>query len=82
MTDSAGGAGAMQSSVECVARGAPEAIRVDLHMLILFGARERTEQEYRRLRGAAGLWMGQVFPTASPTAVGVIEATPAEEERT
>ena len=29
----------------------PAAIRMDLHMLILLGARERTEAEFRRLLG-------------------------------
>jgi precorrin-6B methylase 2 len=59
------------------ARDAPEAIRMDLHMLVLFGARERTEEEYRRLLSAAGLDLRRVVPTASPAAVGVIEAFPA-----
>jgi len=62
------------------ARDAPEAIRMDLHMLVLFGARERTEEEYRRVLSAAGLDLRRVVPTASPTAVGVIEAFPAEAE--
>ena len=60
------------------ARDAPEAIRMDLHMLLLFGAaRERTETEYRRLLAAAGLDLRQVVPTTSPANLGVIEAFPA-----
>jgi hypothetical protein len=59
------------------ARDAPEAIRMDLHMLVLFGARERTEAEYRRLLTAAGLDLRRVVPTASPAALAVIEAFPA-----
>jgi hypothetical protein len=58
------------------ARDAPEAIRMDLHMLILFGARERTEREYRRLLRAAGLELQRIVPTVSPAALSVIEATP------
>ena len=57
------------------ARESPEAIRMDLHMLILLGARERTEAEYRRLLAAAGLTLQRVFPTASPAGVSVLEAT-------
>jgi hypothetical protein len=32
----------------------PEAIRMDIHMLMLFGARERTDAEYRALLDGAG----------------------------
>jgi hypothetical protein len=53
---------------------APEAIRMDLYMLILFGARERTEEEYRRLLAAAGLALRRVTATASPTGLSVLEA--------
>jgi O-methyltransferase domain/Dimerisation domain len=59
------------------ARDAPEAIRMDLHMMVLLGARERTEAEYRRLLAAAGLHLRRVVPTASPAALGVVEAVPA-----
>ena len=48
---------------------------MDLHMLILLGARERTEAEYRRLLAAAGLSLQRVVPTASPAGVSVLEAT-------
>ena len=57
------------------AREAPEAIRMDLHMLILLGARERTEAEYRRLLAQAGLTLRNVVPTASPAGLSVLEAT-------
>ena len=56
------------------AREGPEAIRMDLHMLILMGARERTEAEYRRLLADAGLTLRRVFPTASPAGLSVLEA--------
>jgi hypothetical protein len=36
------------------ARDRPDAIRMDLQMLILLGARERTEAEFRRLLGEHG----------------------------
>jgi hypothetical protein len=55
----------------------PEAIRMDLHMLMLLGARERTEAELRRLLGAAGFVLASVAPTGSPAGLSVIEATPA-----
>ena len=57
------------------ARERPDAIRMDLHMLILLGARERTEAEFRRLLGDAGLELTRVLPTASPAGLAVIEAT-------
>ena len=56
------------------ARERPEAIRMDLHMLILMGARERTAAEYRRLLAHAGLSLQRVFPTASPAGLSVLEA--------
>ena len=36
------------------AKDGPFAIRMDLHMLLLLGARERTEAEFRALLGGAG----------------------------
>ena len=56
------------------ARDAPEAIRMDLHMLILFGGRERTAAEYRDLLAAAGLELRRIVPTRSPTGLSVVEA--------
>jgi SAM-dependent methyltransferase len=52
----------------------PEAIRMDVHMLMLFGARERTEAEYRALLDSAGLALGRVHPTGSPAGLSVLEA--------
>jgi hypothetical protein len=57
------------------AQDRPEAIRMDLHMLMLLGARERTEAEFRRLLGSAGLEVRRVVPTRSPAGLSVIEAT-------
>ena len=45
------------------ARDGPEAIRMDLHMLMLFGARERTEAEFRDLLAGAGFDLRRVVPT-------------------
>jgi hypothetical protein len=59
------------------ARDGPEAIRMDLHMLVLFGARERTEAQYGRLLAGAGLELRRVVPTGSAASLGVIEALPA-----
>jgi hypothetical protein len=53
----------------------PEAIRMDLHMLTLLGARERTEAEFRRLLAAVGLTVQRVVPTRSPAGLSVVEAT-------
>ncbi len=55
----------------------PAAIRMDLHMLLLLGARERTEAEFRRLLLDGGFRVRRVVMTASPAGLGVIEATPA-----
>jgi hypothetical protein len=48
---------------------------VDLHMLVLFGARERTAAEYGALLEAAGFDSGTLLTTESPW--DVIEARPA-----
>ena len=53
----------------------PEAVRMDLHMLTLLGARERTEAEFRRLLADAGLTLRRVAPTRSRAGLSVIEAT-------
>jgi SAM-dependent methyltransferase len=55
----------------------PAAIRMDLHMLVLLGARERTLAELRVLLEGAGFRLGRVAPTASPTGLAVVEALPA-----
>jgi predicted O-methyltransferase YrrM len=57
------------------AQDGPEAIRMDLHMLMLFGARERTEEEFRGLLAAAGFALRRVVPTRSPTGLSVLEAS-------
>jgi hypothetical protein len=60
------------------ARDQPAVIRMDLHMLVLLGARERTEAQYRRLLGESGFRVVRVVPTASPAGLSVIEAVPAD----
>jgi hypothetical protein len=52
----------------------PFAIRMDLHMLLLLGARERTEAEFRELLARAGFSLARVFATGSPAGLGIIEA--------
>ena len=54
----------------------PFAIRMDLHMLLLLGARERTEAEFRALLTRAGFDLVRTVPTGSPAGLGVIEAKP------
>jgi hypothetical protein len=56
------------------AADAPEVIRMDLHMLILLGARERTEAGFRRLLGDAGFTVQRVVPIASAAGLGIVEA--------
>jgi hypothetical protein len=52
----------------------PAAIRMDLHMMMLLGSRERTEGEFRRLLSDAGFAVRQVTMTSSPVGLAVIEA--------
>ena len=52
----------------------PAAIRMDLHMLMLLGARERTEAEFGALLARAGFELRRAIPTGSPAGLGVIEA--------
>jgi hypothetical protein len=59
------------------AKDLPGAIRMDLHMLVLLGARERTEAEFRALLASAGLEVRRVVPTGSPAGLSVIEAATA-----
>ena len=56
------------------ARDAPEVIRMDVHMLILLGASERTEAGFRRLLGDAGFTVQRVVRFASSAGLGIIEA--------
>jgi hypothetical protein len=58
------------------ARDQPHAIRMDLHMLLLLGARERTEAEFRDLLAQAGFELLRTVPTGSPAGLGIIEASP------
>jgi hypothetical protein len=53
----------------------PAAIRMDLHMLVLFGAKERTAAQYRGLLNEVGLRVERILPTSSPAGLSVIEAT-------
>jgi hypothetical protein len=57
----------------------PFAIRMDLHMLLMLGARERTEAEFRDLLARAGLHLVRTVPTDSPAGLGVIEAVRSPE---
>jgi hypothetical protein len=59
------------------AREQPAVIRMDLHMLVLLGARERTEAQFRRLLAESGFEVRRVVPTRSPAGLSVIEAVPA-----
>jgi hypothetical protein len=59
------------------AQDQPAVIRMDLHMLVLLGARERTEAQYRTLLTETGFQVERVVPTASPAGLSVLEATPA-----
>jgi hypothetical protein len=43
-------------------------------MLMLLGARERTEGQYRRLLADAGFEPRRVVPTGSPAGLSVLEA--------
>ncbi|HEX7149751.1 MAG TPA: methyltransferase [Actinomycetota bacterium] len=60
------------------ARDQPAVIRMDLHMLVLLGAHERTEAQYRRLLGETGFRVARVVPTASVAGLSVLEAVPAD----
>lgn len=60
------------------ARDQPAVIRMDLHMLVLLGVRERTEAQYRRLLAETGFRVERVVPTASVAGLSVIEVVPAD----
>jgi O-methyltransferase domain len=53
----------------------PAVIRMDLHMLVLLGARERTEAQYRGLLAETGFQVRRVVAIGSPAGLSVIEAT-------
>ena len=52
----------------------PAAIRMDLHMLVLFASRERSAMEYEDLLTASGFTAPRIVPTASPVGLALIEA--------
>ena len=54
----------------------PAVVLMDLHMLLLLGARERTLQEYADLLDHVDLEISRHIPTASPVGLAVIEARP------
>jgi hypothetical protein len=56
------------------ARDRPAAVRMDLLMLLLLNARERTADEFDRLLTGAGFQLDRVIPTDSPTGLAVLEA--------
>jgi hypothetical protein len=78
-------AGARLLLVEAIvperAHDGPEAVRMDLHMLILLGARERTEAQFRELLAGAGFDLRRVVPTGSAAGLSVVEATVASAAR-
>jgi hypothetical protein len=41
----------------------------DLHMLVVLGGRERTENEYRDLFARAGFQLTRVLPTSAPQSI-------------
>lgn len=55
---------------------APDAIRMDLHMMVLFGSRERTEAEFAELFAASGFALRRVSLSPSPTRLALLEAAP------
>ena len=58
------------------ASDAPAVIRMDLLMLILLGARERTETEFRDLLRAAGFTVQRVIRAEALSGLHIIEAVP------
>jgi hypothetical protein len=63
------------------AQDGPEAVRMDVHMLLLFSARERTEAQYGRLLADVGFELRRALPTGSPAGLSVLEATVASSGR-
>ena len=54
---------------------APGAIRMDLHMLVLFGSAERTGNDLTALIDQAGFAVQRIVPTNSPDGLAIVEAT-------
>jgi hypothetical protein len=63
------------------AHDGPEAVRMDIHMMMLLGARERTEAQFRRLLADAGFELVRAVPTGSPASLSVLEAAVAAHAR-
>ena len=59
----------------------PAVIRMDLHMLVLLGVRERTERQFRRLLADNGFEVRRLVSTGSVAGLSVIEAAPASIRR-
>jgi hypothetical protein len=78
-------AGARLLVVEAIvperAQDGPEAVRMDLHMLMLFSARERTQAQFRSLLADAGFELRRAVPTGSPAGLSVLEAAVAAPAR-
>lgn len=55
---------------------APGAIRMDLHMLVLFGSAERTGKELAALLDRTGFAVRRIVGTNSPAGLGIVEAAP------
>jgi hypothetical protein len=58
------------------ARDQPAVIRMDLHMLVLLGARERTEAQYRQLLADTGFQVRRILPIRSLAGLSLLEASP------
>ena len=54
---------------------APGAIRMDLHMLVLFGSAERTGSQLSALVDQAGFAVQRIIATNSPDGLAIVEAT-------
>jgi O-methyltransferase/methyltransferase family protein len=52
-------------------------LQLDLEMLVNYGGRQRTEDEYRALFTAAGLKLGKIIPLGDPGQFSVFAALPA-----
>ena len=52
-------------------------LQLDLEMLVNYGGRQRTEDEYRALFAAAGFQLGKVIPLNDPGQFSIFEALPA-----
>jgi hypothetical protein len=71
----------VEAILPALAEDSPAAIRMDLHMLLLLGGRERTEVEFTRLLATAGFSVIRIVPTTSPVGLAVIEAVSGAVDR-